>query len=106
VSEPFWTTCLMLRRLPQPVLDVLCATDLVIFKGDVNYRRILDDRHWPYTTPMPSVAAYLPFPFASSRTLKGEMVVGLQAGQAETLAATDPAWLINGKRGVIHFINP
>jgi hypothetical protein len=93
----------MLRRLPQPVLDELCQADLVIFKGDVNYRRILDDRHWPYTTPMQQAAAYLPFSFASLRTLKGEMVVGLQPGQAEVLSAEDPSWLINGQRGVIHF---
>jgi uncharacterized protein with ATP-grasp and redox domains len=102
-ANPFWTTCLMLRRLPQPVLDELCQADLVIFKGDVNYRRILDDRHWPYTTPMQQAAAYLPFSFASLRTLKGEMVVGLQPGQAEVLSAEDPSWLINGQRGVIHF---
>jgi hypothetical protein len=103
--EPFWTTCLMLRRLPQPLLDELGRAELVIFKGDVNYRRILDDRHWPFTTCMPQVAAFLPLSFASLRTLKGEMVAGLQPGQAEALSAEDPAWLINGKRGVIHFIN-
>ena len=103
--EPFWTTCLMLRRLPQPLLDELSRAELVIFKGDVNYRRILDDRHWHFTTRMPQVSAFLPLAFASLRTLKGEMVVGLQPGQAEALSAEDPAWLINGKRGVIHFIN-
>jgi uncharacterized protein with ATP-grasp and redox domains len=104
-ADPFWTTCLMLRRLPQPLLDELGKADLVIFKGDVNYRRILDDRHWVYTTPMEQVSAYLPLSFASLRTLKGEMVVGLQPGQGEVLSVEDPAWLINGKRGVIHFIN-
>jgi hypothetical protein len=103
-AEPFWATDLMLRRLPQSLLDELCQPDLVIFKGDVNYRRILDDRHWPFTTPMAQAAAYLPFAFASLRTLKGEMVVGLQPEQIAVLSAEDPAWLINGKRGVIHFI--
>lgn len=38
------------------------------------------------------------------RTLKGEIMVGLEPGQAEALAAEDPTWLINGKRGVIQFV--
>jgi hypothetical protein len=32
-------------------------------------------------------------------------MVGLPPGQAEGLAAEDPAWLINGKRGVIQFVD-
>jgi hypothetical protein len=35
------------------------------------------------------------------RTLKGELIVGLKPGQAEAVAAADPAWLVNGRRGVI-----
>jgi hypothetical protein len=31
-------------------------------------------------------------------------MVGMAAGQAEQLAAEDPTWLINGKRGVIHLV--
>jgi hypothetical protein len=30
----------------------------------------------------------------------------LQPGQAEALQAEDPAWLINGKRGVIQLVRP
>ncbi len=33
-------------------------------------------------------------------------MVGLKAGQAEALQAEDPAWLINGKRGVIQLVIP
>jgi hypothetical protein len=38
------------------------------------------------------------------RTLKGEIMVGLQPGQAEQLAAVDPDWLIDGQRGVIQWV--
>lgn len=105
VDHPFWTTCLMFRQMPPDLRTGLAAAELVIIKGDVNYRRILDDRHWPFTTPLEAVASYFPAPFVTLRTLKGEIMVGLQPGQAETLEASDPTWLINGKRGVIHFLN-
>jgi hypothetical protein len=74
----------------------------VILKGDVNYRRLLDDRHWPYTTRIEQATDHFPAPFLVLRTLKGEIVVGLEPGQGEVLTTQDPTWLINGKRGIIH----
>ena len=105
-EDPFWTSSLMFRQMPQGLRRELDKADLVILKGDVNYRRILDDRHWPFTTRMEMVAAYFPAPFVSLRTLKGEIMVGLRPEQVEALDASDPTWLINGKRGVIQFIDP
>ncbi len=105
-ADPFWTSPLMFRRMPSALRQALARADLVIFKGDVNYRRLLGDRHWPYTTRMEAITTYFPAPFLVLRTLKGEIMVGLQPGQAEALAAEDPTWLINGKRGVIQLVNP
>jgi len=50
------------------------------------------------------VTGYFPAPFLTLRTLKGEIMVGLEPGQAEALSAADPTWLINGKRGVIQLV--
>jgi uncharacterized protein with ATP-grasp and redox domains len=100
-DDPFWTSSLMFRDLPPALRAELARSELVILKGDVNYRRLLDDRHWPYTTRIEQVTNYFPAPFLVLRTLKGEIVVGLELGQAEVLTAQDPTWLINGKRGVI-----
>lgn len=103
-TDPFWTTCLMFRQMPLPLREQLKSADLVIVKGDVNYRRLLDDLHWPFTSEMEAITTYFPASFAVLRTLKGEIMVGLKRGQAEALVAEDPTWLINGKRGVIQFI--
>jgi uncharacterized protein with ATP-grasp and redox domains len=103
-SDPFLTTCLMYRQMPAHLQRQLAQADLVLLKGDVNYRRLLDDAHWPFTTRMEDVTGYFPAPFAVLRTLKGEIMVGLGAGQAEAIAAEDPQWLTNGKRGVIQLI--
>ena len=100
-SDPFWTTSLGYRRLPSRLRAEIAHSALVILKGDVNYRRLLGDRHWPHTTPLEKAAGYFPAPFAALRTLKGEIIVGLEPGQAEALYAVDPTWLINGKRGLI-----
>ena len=53
---------------------------------------------------MVDVCGYFPAPFVALRTLKGEIKVGLQPGQAQTLQAEDPTWLINEKRGVIQLV--
>lgn len=101
----FWTRCLMLRQMPPALAAELGQADLVILKGDVNYRRLLDDAHWPHTARMEEIAAYFPAPFLTLRTLKGEIVVGLEPGQAEEFAAWDPTWLINGRRGIVQYVN-
>lgn len=100
-THPFWTGYGMFRDFPLELRSDLAQSALVIIKGDVNYRRVLDDRHWPHDTPLAAVAGYFPAPFLLLRTLKGEIMVGLEPGQAEALANLDPTWLINGKRGVI-----
>ncbi len=105
-ADPFWTSSLMFRQFPPSLRDELGQSNLVIIKGDVNYRRLLDDRHWPHTAPLEEIAAYFPAPFLVLRTLKGEIQVGLAPGQAEALGAEDPSWLINGRRGLIHFCLP
>lgn len=103
-TDPFWTSWMMFRDMPAQLKQRLAGAGLVLVKGDVNYRRLLDDRHWPPTTRMEAVCAYFPAPFVALRTLKGEIMAGLQPGQAQALQAEDPTWLINGKRGVIQLV--
>jgi hypothetical protein len=103
-SDPFWTTNLMFRETPAPLTTELAQADLIIFKGDVNYRRLLDDAHWPHTARLEDIATYIPASFVALRTLKAEIMVGLGPGQAASIAAGDPEWLINGRRGLVHFV--
>jgi len=104
-DDPFWSTCLSYHQIPDRIDDDLSASHLVLFKGDVNYRRVLDDRQWPHTARLSDIAGHLPAPFGVLRTLKGELIVGLAPGQAEELQAQDPRWMINGERGVIQFVH-
>ncbi len=97
----FYATSLFYFQLPQDLRAELAAMDLVILKGDVNYRRLLGDAHWPSTTPFERATAYFPVPFVALRTLKGELILGLRAGEVECLGEQDPDWMVNGRRGVI-----
>lgn len=101
--DPFWTSPLAAWEMPAALHNALAQAHLVISKGDAHYRRLLGDRHWPYTTPFADVVCYFPAPIAALRTCKSEVMLGLQSGQAEALARDDPAWETNGRWGMIQF---
>jgi hypothetical protein len=88
-------------EMPADLRWALGEMDLVIIKGDANYRRLVGDRHWPPTIPFGDLTAYFPASTVALRTFKSELVVGLSPGQAEQAAAEESEWLVNGKRGVI-----
>jgi hypothetical protein len=96
----FYPTSLFYFQLPADLEAELAAADLVILKGDANYRRLLGDAHWSPTTSFEQITNHFPVPFAALRTLKAEVIAGLQPGQAEHLQQDDPNWLVNGRRGV------
>lgn len=96
----FYTTCLMYAQLPDDLRAELAGFDLVILKGDANYRRLLGDAHWDPTTPFAQAVACFPTRLLALRTLKAELIVGLAPGVAEHLFAVEPDWRTNGRRGV------
>lgn len=97
----FYTTCLHYFQLPGDLIEKLAAADLVILKGDANYRRLVGDAHWAPTASFREATAYFPAPLVSLRTLKAEVVLGLTPGLAENLAREDPNWMVNGRRGLV-----
>jgi hypothetical protein len=105
-ADAYWSSPLSAWEMPSPVWGDLAHSQLVISKGDANYRRLLGDRHWPFTTPFAEIVRGFPAPVVALRTFKSEVIAGLRPGQAETLAERDPEWLINGRRGVIQFAIP
>lgn len=96
-----YATSLFYFQLPEDLRNVLAGMDLVIVKGDANYRRLLGDAHWPPTTPFAEATKYFPAPLVALRTLKAEIIVGLRPGEAERLDTEDRSWLVNGRRGVV-----
>jgi len=103
-DHPAWTGPDHYTSLPQDLMHRLSQASLVISKGDVNYRRFLEDRHWPFSTPIEDVIDYFPAPLLLLRTMKGELACGLDRTIVEQLNATEPDWLISGVHGVAHYV--
>jgi hypothetical protein len=102
----FWTSPFPGWEMPLGLRDELSQSRLVISKGDANYRRLLGDLDWPYTTPFTDIVPYFPVPILALRTVKAELACGLQPGQAARVAAQDPQWMLNGRWGMILFCRP
>jgi uncharacterized protein with ATP-grasp and redox domains len=103
-AHPFWTSPLPMWEMPADLRHELAQSQLVIVKGDANYRRLLGDRHWPFTTPLADIVSYLPAPMLALRTFKSELAAGLTSAQITQLNEEDAQWLINGRWGVIQFV--
>ena len=103
-DHPFFATCLFYTQLSPDLRAELARSDLIIIKGDANYRRLVEDRHWPPTTDLAAITSYMPASFLALRTIKAELILGLPQGRAEALAREDPAWRTSGDHGVIHMV--
>ena len=102
----FWNGPQHYPELPSDIIGELVQADLVVFKGDLNYRRLLSDRNWPEFIEIGKIIDYLPFEVLILITLKSELIVGLPKGKAKELNKIDKDWKINGKRGIVQFIEP
>ncbi|NCF66761.1 MAG: DUF89 family protein [Chloroflexi bacterium] len=103
-DNPFWTSPLAFWEMPADLRKDLSQSHLIISKGDANYRRLLGDRHWPYTTSFQAIMAYTPAPLLALRALKAEVAAGLSAEQIARLNKEDEEWMVNGRWGVIQFV--
>ena len=75
--------------------------DIVISKGDLNYRRYFQDRMWNYTTPTNEASFVKQYKNIAIRTLKSEIMTNLNDATVTNLNQKDKDWLINGKYGLI-----
>jgi hypothetical protein len=99
----YWTFPLSGWEMPSALKNELQKSDLIVSKGDANYRRWMGDRHWPFTTPLEDILNYIPAPLALMRVFKSNCLTGIKPGQVEVVGGKDPDWLYDGKWGVIQF---
>jgi len=109
-SDSFWTyphTFCQMSTVDSNLYNTLSEADLIIFKGDLNYRKLVGDLNWETTAPfLTALQGFLPAPILSLRTSKADVMVGLEPGQAEETSRVDPNWMVNGEWGVVQYATP
>ncbi|MFF3916210.1 damage-control phosphatase ARMT1 family protein [Streptomyces sp. NPDC001852] len=101
-AHPFSCAPLPYAEMPDDLRAEFAAATLTVFKGDLNYRRLVGDRLWPPTTPFQETTAYFPGPVAALRTLKSDVITGLSAEtEAALVAAEGGRWRTSGTHALI-----
>ncbi|MFH9551497.1 damage-control phosphatase ARMT1 family protein [Streptomyces sp. NPDC017435] len=101
-AHPFSASPLPYAAMPDDLRADFATAALTIVKGDLNYRRLVGDSRWPPTTPFADVTAYFPGPVAALRTLKSDVITGLDADtEAALVAAEGQRWRTGGTHALI-----
>jgi hypothetical protein len=107
-TDPFFTSGYSYESMATEAKNLHAAfvrQDLVIFKGDANYRRLMGEKTWNQSTSFSTVVAYMPFPVLAIRTLKYPLSCGakvVEINKAKERYGVNE-WDCVGKCGVIHF---
>ena len=100
-THEFYCAPWSFHRMPADLAAEFEHASLTILKGDLNYRRLVGDRDWPATTPFAEVASYFPGTVAALRTLKSDVITGLDPAVVADLDETGQPWRTNGSHGLI-----
>ncbi|WP_406284999.1 damage-control phosphatase ARMT1 family protein [Embleya sp. NBC_00896] len=100
-THEFFCAPLPFHDMPADLRAELSGATMTISKGDLNYRRLVGDQLWDATTPFAERVRHFPSPVAALRTLKSDVVVGLDAPVVAGLDTTGEPWRTSGKYGLI-----
>mmetsp|Transcript_8177 Transcript_8177/g.15389 ORF Transcript_8177/g.15389 Transcript_8177/m.15389 type:complete len:502 (+) Transcript_8177:127-1632(+) len=104
-ENSFWVQPPPMWEMPHDLRnDLKERCDLAFIKGDANYRRLVGDLEWDFSTPFEDVVGhYFPCPVCALRTLKAEVGCGMEKEKVENAKEIDKNWCTNGRFGVVHF---
>uniref|UniRef100_A0A7E4V7U4 Sugar phosphate phosphatase n=1 Tax=Panagrellus redivivus TaxID=6233 RepID=A0A7E4V7U4_PANRE len=98
--EEFWTmpNCFWdMKEEARSLFDELKSSALTIFKGDLNYRKVIGDRDWPLKTDYKfALQSLSEVPLFTLRTMKADTVCGLSDENVKMLKAKygdDNSWM-------------
>ena len=101
----FYTSPLSYAEMPKALVNRFSDADLVVIKGDANYRRLLGERKWRLDTPFKDALSYFQNTnILALRTLKWPLAVGLDSkivDHAKTQIGDE--WDICGRCGTIQY---
>lgn len=105
MDDVFWTQPFdyaeMARRRPD-LYAVLQSADLLLFKGDLNYRKLVGDLDWDPTVSFEhALRGFEPTFLCTLRTIKADTVAGLDRVVVDRVKQQSPDWMITGQYAVM-----
>ncbi|MCX5340309.1 damage-control phosphatase ARMT1 family protein [Streptomyces atratus] len=100
-THPFFCAPLSYEEMPEDLRGEFASATLTILKGDLNYRRLVGDQAWDATAPFTDRTDYFPGAVAALRTLKSDVIVGLEKGTLDALERSRAAWRTSGTHALI-----
>ncbi|MFJ8435141.1 damage-control phosphatase ARMT1 family protein [Kitasatospora sp. NPDC094019] len=100
-THPFFCAPLPFHDMPAGLRSEFVGAAMTILKGDLNYRRLVGDQLWPPTTSFTEVASHFPSAVTALRTLKSDVIVGVDAAVVAQLDSAGTPWRTNGRHAVI-----
>ena len=102
-THNFWTEPKCFDEIPTDLKRHFKRSSLVIVKGDLNYRRLVQDKNWSYKDSFRKRCLIKNVPVLAPRVLKSDVVVGVSDSMNAFAKAEDAQYQRNGKFGVIQF---
>ncbi|MEU8550507.1 damage-control phosphatase ARMT1 family protein [Streptomyces roseoverticillatus] len=100
-TDTFFCAPFDFTAMPGALRRQFASATVTILKGDLNYRRLIGDRWWEPTIPFAGVTDHFPGRVAALRTLKSDVIVGLEPGALTELNARAPHWRTSGTHAVV-----
>lgn len=100
-AHPFFCAPLDFAEMPEDLRADFASATVTIFKGDLNYRRLVGDRRWPASRSFTGSVSHFPGALAVLRVLKSEAVVGLDPDTVVALDAEGEPWRTKGSHALI-----
>lgn len=100
-THPFFCAPQPYGEMPEDLRGEFESAALTILKGDLNYRRLVGDRTWDATASFADLTTYFPGAVAALRTLKSDVIVGLEEETLDALERSGDAWRISGTHALI-----
>lgn len=116
-TNDFWTSPRTFNELKEADSDLykeLTKSSLIIVKGDLNYRRLVEDKNWNYDESFIKLTenVFGDVPILAPRVIKSDVLVGVSSAMYHLAKSTESvnssienSFKANGKWSVIHF-NP
>ncbi|MFE5594149.1 damage-control phosphatase ARMT1 family protein [Streptomyces sp. NPDC056549] len=100
-THPFFCAPLPYEEMPEDLRGEFESATLTMLKGDLNYRRLVGDQLWDATVPFADLTTYFPGAVVALRTLKSDVIVGLEQGTLDAFERSGTSWRTSGTHALI-----